>query len=50
VPDRDGLLIAAGHGRNGILLAPITAQLIVDTLLGKAGPELDQGLSPASRR
>ena len=49
VPEREGLLIAAGHGRNGVLLAPITAQLIVDTLLGKAGPEAAQALSPASR-
>ncbi len=48
VPDREGLLIAAGHGRNGVLLAPITAELIVDTLLGQAGPET--ALSPASRR
>jgi glycine oxidase len=26
--DRDGLLIATGHFRSGILLAPITARLI----------------------
>ena len=28
--DREGLLIATGHYRNGILLAPITAKLIAD--------------------
>lgn len=26
----DGVLLAAGHGRNGVLLAPLTAQLIAD--------------------
>jgi glycine oxidase len=28
----DGLLVATGHYRNGILLAPITAELIADLL------------------
>jgi glycine oxidase len=28
------VLYAAGHHRNGILLAPLTAQLIADQLLG----------------
>jgi glycine oxidase len=30
--DTDGLLIATGHFRSGILLAPITAQLIREWL------------------
>jgi glycine/D-amino acid oxidase-like deaminating enzyme len=29
----DGLLIATGHYRNGILLAPVTARLISDLIL-----------------
>jgi glycine oxidase len=32
----DGVLVATGHHRNGVLLAPITAQLIVDALVGVA--------------
>jgi glycine oxidase len=39
VPEREGLWMAAGHGRNGVLLAPITAELIRDELLGKTGSE-----------
>ncbi len=31
----EGLMIAAGHGRNGVLLSPITAQIVADELLGK---------------
>ncbi len=34
----DGLLWATGHHRNGILLAPLTAQLVVDALLTQDGP------------
>jgi glycine oxidase len=30
-----GLTWATGHHRNGILLAPLTAELVVDTLLGE---------------
>ena len=30
--DVDGLLIATGHYRNGILLAPITAKLIAECI------------------
>src|SRR5262249_4485203 len=30
----DGLTIGSGHFRNGILLAPITAQLVKDWILG----------------
>jgi glycine oxidase len=31
-----GLTWATGHHRNGILLAPLTAELVVETLLGEA--------------
>jgi glycine oxidase len=36
----DGLYIATGHFRNGILLAPITAQLVTEWLGGSA-PAMD---------
>lgn len=35
VPGAPGLYIASGHGRNGILLAPVTGQLMADLLLEK---------------
>ncbi|MBY9068530.1 glycine oxidase ThiO [Hyphomonas sp. WL0036] len=35
-----GLLVAAGHYRNGILLAPVTAKMIADRLMGEAVSEL----------
>lgn len=31
----EGLLVAAGHYRNGILLTPVTAKILADQLLGK---------------
>jgi glycine oxidase len=34
----DGVLVATGHYRNGILLAPITAETIVALLVGDAPP------------
>jgi glycine oxidase len=37
-PGVSGLLIASGHGRNGILLAPVTAETVVDCLEGRATP------------
>lgn len=40
VQGKEGLLMATAHFRNGILLAPITAQLIGDWVEGKA-PQLD---------
>ena len=33
-----GLYLATGHFRNGILLAPITARIISDAVLGRAAP------------
>jgi glycine oxidase len=40
--DVEGLVMATGHYRNGILLAPITAKLIADWILeGKAHPLLE---------
>jgi glycine oxidase len=34
VERRDGVVVATGHWRNGILLAPVTADLVVDMLAG----------------
>ncbi len=39
-PGADGLIIAAGHYRNGLLLSPITARLVGELILGEA-PALD---------
>ncbi|HEY2766607.1 MAG TPA: glycine oxidase ThiO, partial [Solirubrobacteraceae bacterium] len=35
----DGLLWATGHHRNGVLLAPLTAELVADVLAGAAGDD-----------
>jgi glycine oxidase len=42
-----GLLWAAGHRRNGILLAPITAQLVAAALMGEPPTELARAFDPA---
>jgi len=36
----EGLIVATGHFRNGILLAPITAELVADLVAGRA-PSID---------
>jgi glycine/D-amino acid oxidase-like deaminating enzyme len=35
----DNLLLATGHFRNGILLAPITAELIAECLINNRTPD-----------
>lgn len=40
-----GLYVASGHFRNGILLAPITARIIADMMLGKSTSELHKSFS-----
>lgn len=35
VPDADGLLVAAGHEGSGLTLAPATAALVCEYLLGQ---------------
>jgi glycine oxidase len=43
VPCRPGLVVATGHYRNGILLAPITGRLIAELVItGKTSMPLDQ--------
>jgi glycine oxidase len=41
-----GLHWATGHYRNGILLTPITAQLVVSSLMGETLPELAAPFTP----
>ncbi|GAC1582867.1 MAG: glycine oxidase ThiO [Candidatus Elarobacter sp.] len=36
----DGYFVASGHFRNGILLAPLTARLVADAILGGSGDAL----------
>jgi len=49
----EGLFVASGHFRNGILLAPATADLIAQAIAGKVGSELTaydpQRFLPATR-
>jgi glycine oxidase len=42
-----GYFVASGHYRDGILLAPITAQLMTDLILGKPSPHDLGPFSPA---
>ncbi len=48
VPNVSGLFVAAGHYRNGILLAPVTAQLIAEAVLKGSSPEIGRPFLPAS--
>jgi len=43
----DGLVLATGHYRNGILLAPLTADAVLAHLAGGDVPESAAGLTPA---
>lgn len=42
----EGLFVASGHYRNGILLAPLTAKLIAEALAGAPDSRESQALSP----
>jgi glycine oxidase len=42
----DGLIWATGHWRNGVLLAPLTADVVAGLLAGDAVPEELEALSP----
>ena len=46
--DLKGYFVATGHFRDGILLAPVTAQVMTDVIMGK-GPAHDLGSFSASR-
>ena len=42
----EGLFLASGHYRNGILLAPLTAELISEAMAGKPSSREAEALSP----
>jgi glycine oxidase ThiO len=44
-----GLFVASGHYRNGILLAPITAQIMADTIVDGKISNLAHAFSPRAR-
>jgi glycine oxidase len=46
-PGLAGFLVASGHYRNGVLLAPYTARLVADLLLGKSLPPEAAAFDPA---
>jgi len=41
VPGWDGLMVATGHYRNGILLSPVTGKLMADLIVGKDTEMID---------
>ncbi len=45
-PEIDGLYFATGHYRNGILLAPITGQLLADAIVSRTTPPLLAAFAP----
>jgi glycine oxidase len=47
---RDGVLVAAGHHRNGVLLAPVTADLIAGLVLGEKADPLLEAFAPGRFR
>lgn len=50
VPGQERVILATGHGRNGILMGPYSGRLVADLILGRT-PEIDLGpFSPARFR
>jgi glycine oxidase len=45
-PGVEGLLLAIGHHRHGILLSPVSAQLVVDRLAGRPAPAAARAFAP----
>jgi glycine oxidase len=43
----EGLFLAAGHFRKGVLLSPATAALVVDWALGRTSPDEARAFLPA---
>jgi glycine oxidase len=46
IGEHDGVLVAAGHGRNGILLAPVTGELLAALLAGEELPAWARPCAP----
>jgi glycine oxidase len=47
--DIEGLYFATGHFRNGILLAPVTAELMAELIVTRSAPKLLQPFGPPSQ-
>ena len=47
IGERDGLIWATGHHRNGVLLAPITAAAVAAMVAGESPPEAVEPFGPA---
>jgi glycine oxidase len=47
--DLEGVHLATGHYRHGILLAPVTAEIVVAGLLGEEPPAIAEVLTGAAR-
>jgi len=47
LPGVEGLLVAAGHHRNGVLLSPVTGELVADLIEGKGLPDDARPFLPA---
>jgi glycine oxidase len=47
IGERDGLIWATGHHRNGVLLAPITALAVAAMVAGESPPEAVEPFAPA---
>ena len=47
VGEREGLMLATGHYRNGVLLAPVTASAVAALIAGEEPPEAVRPFSPA---
>jgi glycine oxidase len=45
-PVETGLIVATGHYRNGILLAPVTARIVAELLRSGTLPELAASFTP----
>lgn len=46
IGERDGLIVATGHYRNGILLAPITAAAVAAMVAGESPPDVVESFTP----
>lgn len=46
-PGQEGLLVAAGHHRRGVLLSALTGQLVADLVAGRPLPDAARAFDPA---
>jgi glycine oxidase len=46
IGERDGLIWATGHHRNGVLLAPITAVAVAAMVAGESPPDVVESFAP----